>query len=373
MNRARGFSIVELMVVVTIIGCLASIASLNYRFMMMKSRIRRAEGEISAVRLSLEAIRANHTVYPHCTPQSWLSIEPGKIHYMPLAGCNGASADVENTAGLGDFYSLFANLVPDELFPNPAQQLAGSPCGSVSAVPIAYIFNIGITQYKIVAECFPGTEYSQLIDPSGNCPYLGSLVFGPWAGPVGDRFRPLGPLIDKRDKGPQAPALQDSITIGGTLPIRLILLIALLASLKAFADGPGLVSPHICAAVLSKDTSPLMRNQRDLEALGIDAQAAFLALRNPFVPIPDLAKFKTYYLNYVAAMKHISSQLFAMGLLPPNLKKSSASNTRSSCLASRGIVHIMAFILFGRWRTLIPGFLRSIHSIWTQCCTEEEV
>jgi Tfp pilus assembly major pilin PilA len=158
------------MVVVGIMSALASIATLNYRYMVMKSRVRRAEGELSGVNSSLEMIRANHTVYPHCTPQAWLSIEVGKIHYNTQAGCNGASADAENTAGLGDFYSLFQNMTASTLYPIADGTLKSSPCGPTSTIPIAYIFNISPINFKILAECFPGSELSQIINPGMAAP-----------------------------------------------------------------------------------------------------------------------------------------------------------------------------------------------------------
>ena len=79
----RGFSLVELMIVVAIIAILAAIAIPAFMRFALKSKTSEASGNLSAIRTAEEAYRAEHDVYadtgesppnpgvPPSSPQQW--------------------------------------------------------------------------------------------------------------------------------------------------------------------------------------------------------------------------------------------------------------------------------------------------------------
>lgn len=66
MKGNEGFTLVELMIVVAIIGILAAIAIPNFRSYQMKSKTSEAKANLGAIKTSQEAFRAENDVYQLC-------------------------------------------------------------------------------------------------------------------------------------------------------------------------------------------------------------------------------------------------------------------------------------------------------------------
>ena len=81
-KKDKGFSLVELMIVVAIIAILAAIAIPAFMRFAMKSKTSEATGNLSAIRTAEESYKAENDVYYNClqspaaltgsTPQAWV-------------------------------------------------------------------------------------------------------------------------------------------------------------------------------------------------------------------------------------------------------------------------------------------------------------
>ena len=85
-SKSKGFSLIELMIVVAIIAILAAIAIPNFMRFAMKSKTAEATTNLGAIRTAQEAYRSENDVYLECasvgggadaTPVVWLGDIPG--------------------------------------------------------------------------------------------------------------------------------------------------------------------------------------------------------------------------------------------------------------------------------------------------------
>jgi general secretion pathway protein G len=65
--KQKGFSLIELLVVITILGILAAIGLTSYRTANMKARDSRRQADIQQIRSALEMYRTENNVYPPAT------------------------------------------------------------------------------------------------------------------------------------------------------------------------------------------------------------------------------------------------------------------------------------------------------------------
>nr|WP_051958047.1 prepilin-type N-terminal cleavage/methylation domain-containing protein [Desulfobacter vibrioformis] len=65
-NNQKGFTLIELMIVVAIIGILAAIAIPNYLNYQLKSKTAEAKTNLGAIKTALESYRAENDKYPTC-------------------------------------------------------------------------------------------------------------------------------------------------------------------------------------------------------------------------------------------------------------------------------------------------------------------
>jgi general secretion pathway protein G len=78
-NFNRGFTFIEILVVVTIIGVLASIGIVSYQSVNEKSRDNKRKADIESIRSALEMYRADNGNYP----VSLSSLETDYIQNLP--------------------------------------------------------------------------------------------------------------------------------------------------------------------------------------------------------------------------------------------------------------------------------------------------
>ena len=91
LRKERGFSLVELMIVVAIMAILAAIAIPSFMRFSMKSKTSEATGNLSAIRTAQESYKAENDVYLVCagTPGAWAA---GAGASTPIAWAGGGIA-----------------------------------------------------------------------------------------------------------------------------------------------------------------------------------------------------------------------------------------------------------------------------------------
>lgn len=77
--RHRGFTLVELLIVVAIIAILAAIAVPNFLEAMTRARVSRAKSDMRTISTALESFRVDHPRYP---PDSEAQIGGGDLPYL---------------------------------------------------------------------------------------------------------------------------------------------------------------------------------------------------------------------------------------------------------------------------------------------------
>lgn len=122
--KERGFSLVELMIVVAIIAILAAIAIPAFMRFAMKSKTSEATGNLSAIRTCEESYRAENDVYlicpespvnpgvPPSKPQPWVEVTGG----TPAVGFS--TMGFEPDGDVRYQYGVTVGTVPTTTIPN---------------------------------------------------------------------------------------------------------------------------------------------------------------------------------------------------------------------------------------------------------------
>ena len=93
----RGFTLIEMMVVVVILGILVSIAYPSYTSYLLKSRRAEAKSMLQEIQLRQEKYRANNSSYGSLSDLGWTQT---LTHY---------NLDIPNSSVSGSSYSIQAN------------------------------------------------------------------------------------------------------------------------------------------------------------------------------------------------------------------------------------------------------------------------
>lgn len=86
MNKKNGFTLIELIVVITIIMVVSVAGVVSFTGINIKSRDSRRQSDLERIRLALEAMRQTGTTYP----SSINSLEPDFIQEIPTGPKGGA-------------------------------------------------------------------------------------------------------------------------------------------------------------------------------------------------------------------------------------------------------------------------------------------
>ncbi len=88
MNKDNGFTLIELMIVVAIIGILAAIAVPQYQNFIAVSQMNRAYGEISALKVSIEEAVMMGVFNPQMDPACIGAKQSNIVTALPILGFN---------------------------------------------------------------------------------------------------------------------------------------------------------------------------------------------------------------------------------------------------------------------------------------------
>ncbi len=98
LKRQDGFTLVELMVVVAIIGLLSAVAVPNFKKYQAKAKISEAKLQLSAAYTAEASFFSDYNIYHHCL--TYMGFDPGpesKNRYYAIGSVHGANA-VDTTA-----------------------------------------------------------------------------------------------------------------------------------------------------------------------------------------------------------------------------------------------------------------------------------
>jgi type IV pilus assembly protein PilA len=114
MMHSKGFTLIELMIVVAIIGILAAIAIPNYMNYQCKAKQSEAKTNLGAIRTSQEAFRAEHDAYTTNLNATGFVIEGEHVYsYTVEQNVNSthftASAWADDLNGNDDRWEMYAN------------------------------------------------------------------------------------------------------------------------------------------------------------------------------------------------------------------------------------------------------------------------
>ncbi|PIR58360.1 MAG: hypothetical protein COU70_01305, partial [Parcubacteria group bacterium CG10_big_fil_rev_8_21_14_0_10_35_15] len=99
MKKFKGFTLVEILVVVTIIGLLTSIAAVSYSQFLKQSRDAKRKADLEQIRAALEMYRSNNDAYYPGTMTGDCTNAVYNIYTTPVKYIEEMPSDPKSSAG----------------------------------------------------------------------------------------------------------------------------------------------------------------------------------------------------------------------------------------------------------------------------------
>ncbi|MFP4168032.1 MAG: type IV pilin protein [Desulfonatronovibrionaceae bacterium] len=119
MMQSKGFTLIELMIVVAIIGILAAIAIPNYMNYQCKAKQSEAKTNLGSIRTSQEAFRAEHDSFTTDLGDIGFTVEGDKVYSYEVESANStnftAVARTGDLNGETDRWEMYANGTQENL------------------------------------------------------------------------------------------------------------------------------------------------------------------------------------------------------------------------------------------------------------------
>jgi len=101
-NKSKGFTIVELLIVIVVIGILATLVIVTFTGIQQKARDSKRKTDISAVQAALESYYSSNNTYPtlaHLNDSTWLAANMKGFDIQALKDPKGNSTTVASGQG----------------------------------------------------------------------------------------------------------------------------------------------------------------------------------------------------------------------------------------------------------------------------------
>jgi prepilin-type N-terminal cleavage/methylation domain-containing protein len=110
-NKSKGFTIVELLIVIVVIGILATLVIVTFTGIQQKARNSQRQTDINAVDSHVEAYYAssgNYPTYAQLNDATWRAANLKGLDPQALVGPKGGTLTHVNGAAAGDSYNYYA-------------------------------------------------------------------------------------------------------------------------------------------------------------------------------------------------------------------------------------------------------------------------
>jgi len=165
-KNQKGFTLIELMIVVAIIGILAAIAIPNFRNYQMKAKTAEAKTNIGAIRTSQETYKAENDLFLACAVNgNAAGTTPAKVAWADNAG---GTYTTIGYAPAGDIYYAYAVAVGADAAGNAAQEMAIDAMGDLDGDGVSAFFTMSSDGALVGTQSAAASATAWVITPSGD-------------------------------------------------------------------------------------------------------------------------------------------------------------------------------------------------------------